>query len=103
MRRMRQALPALLPQCAAAHSCHVRSLHAHARALPGNRVARMGGPVIGGSNKYIPAKEAAEFLGVHPDTLYRKWQEWGIPGVRIGTRLKFRVRDLEEWLRKQEA
>ena len=58
---------------------------------------------LGGSNKYIGAAEAAEFLDVHKDTFYRNWEAWGIKGVRVGARLKFRIRDLEAWLERQEV
>lgn len=59
--------------------------------------------MIGGSNKLISARETAEMLGVHHDTLYRNWEEWGLRGIRVGRNLKFRVRDVESWLKGREA
>lgn len=42
--------------------------------------------------------EAAAHLGVSPRTLY-KWAEHGqVPFVRIGRLLRFRGRELDEWL-----
>jgi excisionase family DNA binding protein len=54
------------------------------------------------SGKLISAMDAAERLGVHHDTLYRRWREWGLPGIYVGRSLKFRERDIESWLARQE-
>ena len=59
--------------------------------------------MTGGSNKMLSAAETAERLGVHRETLYRERDNWGLRSVRIGRNLKFRERDIEEWLSSQEA
>jgi excisionase family DNA binding protein len=42
-------------------------------------------------------------LGVSTPTLYRNWREWGMRAYRIGYSLKFRERDIESFLRHNEA
>jgi excisionase family DNA binding protein len=44
--------------------------------------------------------EAANWLGVSLNSLYRRaWRaEHGLPAVRIGRALRFRVCDLDHWL-----
>lgn len=59
--------------------------------------------MIGGSNRMLSAAEAADKLGINRETLYRKWDDWGLRGVYVGSRLKFRERDLEQWLSDREA
>lgn len=46
----------------------------------------------------MSAEETAELLGVSVDTVYRRWREWGLTGYKIGRLLKFRERDMENWL-----
>jgi excisionase family DNA binding protein len=58
--------------------------------------------MLGGSNKLISAAEAAERLNVHRETLYRERENWGLKSVRVGRNIKFRERDIEDWLHKQE-
>jgi len=59
--------------------------------------------MIGGSNKLLTTEQTAEFLGVPKKTLYNQWREWGLRGYRVGQSLKFRERDLEDWLERHEA
>lgn len=55
----------------------------------------------GGSNRLLTSKETADLLGVSVDYLYRSWQELGLTGYRIGRLLKFRERDIENWIERQ--
>lgn len=59
--------------------------------------------MIGGSNKLIGLPEAAQFLDVSERTLRREWETWGLKAIRVGTRLKFRERDIAAWIEGQEA
>ena len=47
--------------------------------------------------------ELAAWLGVPKKTVYGCWRQWGLRGYRVGRRLRFRERHVEEWLRNQEA
>ena len=59
-------------------------------------------PMPGGSNKLLDVKKTAEILGVSPYTIYRQWRPWGLTAFRIGRELRFRERDLWEWVAQRE-
>jgi excisionase family DNA binding protein len=46
--------------------------------------------------------ELAAYLKVHRVTVYRLASRRGLPGFRIGTELRFRRADIDEWIKKQE-
>jgi excisionase family DNA binding protein len=43
--------------------------------------------------------QAAAFLGVHPKTLQKMARDGRVPAHRIGTLWRFRISELDEWLR----
>ena len=49
----------------------------------------------------IDAKAAAELLGIHERTVRDKAQAGELPGLRIGTRWRFRESSLDLWIRGQ--
>ena len=50
----------------------------------------------------MPLAEAAESLGVTVNVL-RDWVQRGrVPHMRVGKRVMFSVKSLEQWLREQE-
>ncbi|MGP3949865.1 helix-turn-helix domain-containing protein [Streptomyces sp. 7N604] len=55
----------------------------------------------GGSNRLLTPPETAEFLAVKLSTLYSNWRVWGLKGYRVGKHLRFRQRDLENWIERQ--
>lgn len=65
---------------------------------------------IGGSNRVLSMREAAEYLHVAYGTLSRRYRQWGIAHHRIGGkvvsgrmkggRVYFRERNLEAWLER---
>ena len=57
----------------------------------------------GGSNQLLSADATAGLLDISVDTLYRRWREWKLPGLRIGKALKFRERDISNWLESRAA
>lgn len=52
----------------------------------------------GGSNRLITAQETAALLNISVDTVYRRWHEWGLRGLHVGRSLRFRERDIANWL-----
>lgn len=54
----------------------------------------------GGSNELLTVREAAAYLGLSPRALERNWQAWGIPRHKVGRYVRFRVRDLEQYLER---
>lgn len=57
--------------------------------------------MLGGSNRMLNTGEAAEYIGIGYKTFLNNWRRWGLKGRRVGRRVMFRERDLEEWLDKQ--
>jgi len=51
------------------------------------------------TNRLLNVREAAEFLGIAPGSLYHWVSQGRIPCVRFSARcLRFRLLDLEEWI-----
>jgi excisionase family DNA binding protein len=69
---------------------------------PSSGRARVSGPV-GGSNRLLSVAELAVYLGVPKKTVYACWRAWGLPGYRVGRHLRFRARQVEDWLDRQEV
>jgi excisionase family DNA binding protein len=67
-----------------------------------HRAARRAAPV-GGSNRLLSVEELAAYLGVPKKTVYGCWRHWGLRGYRVGRYLRFRQRQVEEWLQSREV
>ncbi|MFH1338324.1 MAG: helix-turn-helix domain-containing protein [Candidatus Omnitrophota bacterium] len=52
-------------------------------------------------DKLLTIEKAAEYLGIHPGTLYRWARAKRIPAVKMGRVWRFRRERLDEWLDKQ--
>lgn len=50
-------------------------------------------------NKILTAKEAAEYLKVNKETLYRKVRKKIIPAQKIGNLWRFHKDVLEDWIK----
>ena len=57
----------------------------------------------GGSNKMLSVQDLAAMLAVPVDTVYDQWRQWGLKGYRIGKHLRFREREVDQWIEKQAA
>ncbi len=51
-------------------------------------------------NKLLRAREAAQFLGLSQQTLYKHFEEGKIPGYRMGKALRFDVMELKNFMRR---
>lgn len=58
---------------------------------------------LGGSVQWLTEKEAAALLGTPFSTFHKNWRRWGVPGIKLGGRLKFLERDLEHWVEQQRV
>jgi len=64
----------------------------------------------GGEMKILPGAirevmdiyQAAEYLGVSPDTMYRYASEKKIPAFKLGNRWRFRRVTLDRWMQQME-
>lgn len=46
----------------------------------------------------MTVKEAAEYLGLSNDTIYKLCREKGIAHLRVGSRILFKRERLDEWI-----
>jgi len=49
----------------------------------------------------VDSEEAAKFLNINPKTLQKMARNGAVPGYRIGKLWKFRISDLDAWLRSK--
>lgn len=48
-------------------------------------------------------RQASEYLGISPDTLYRYASDSFIPAFKLGNRWRFRRSRLDEWMDRQSG
>jgi excisionase family DNA binding protein len=53
------------------------------------------------SREVMNIKEASDYLGVSPDTLYRYIYEDRIPAFKLGNRWKFKKTVLDRWIERK--
>lgn len=53
--------------------------------------------------KTITAQEAANYLGVHVDTVYTMVRQRQIPNIRVRRRILFSVETLDYWMKEKEG
>jgi excisionase family DNA binding protein len=58
---------------------------------------------LGGSNRMLNSREVGELLGLPERTVRLQWKAWGLKTYRVGRALRWRERDLQDWLEKQAA
>lgn len=53
-------------------------------------------------SKFLSRKEAAEYLGVHPRTIY-KWEAAGLlsPSLKVNNRPRYLIEDLEQIIKRK--
>ena len=49
----------------------------------------------------LTVRECADFLNVHPTTIYRLLKAGLIPGFKLGSDWRFSKKDLTEWIEHQ--
>jgi excisionase family DNA binding protein len=50
------------------------------------------------SKEVMDIQEAAEYLGLHPETLRDKARTRALPAAKLGRRWRFRKVELDDWL-----
>ncbi len=53
------------------------------------------------SREVMNIRQASQYLGVSPDTLYRYIYEAQIPAFKLGNRWKFKKTVLDRWMEKK--
>ncbi|WP_160050888.1 helix-turn-helix domain-containing protein [Nocardiopsis sp. FR4] len=49
-------------------------------------------------NALMSVEDLANHLNVPKRTVYSEWRKWELPGFQVGKHLRFRERDIENWL-----
>jgi excisionase family DNA binding protein len=53
------------------------------------------------SREVMNLRQASQYLGVSPDTLYRYIRDGIVPAFKLGSRWKFRKTVLDRWMEKK--
>jgi len=53
------------------------------------------------SREVMNLRQASQYLGVSPDTLYRYLSEGEIPAFKLGNRWKFKKTILDRWMERK--
>jgi len=53
--------------------------------------------------RFISPQELSQFLDMKPDTIYSWIWQRKIPYFKLGSRVKFDLREIEEWLRAKRV
>jgi excisionase family DNA binding protein len=55
------------------------------------------------SREVMNVRQASQYLGISPDTLYKYVAEERIPAFKLGNRWKFKKTMLDRWMERQSA
>jgi excisionase family DNA binding protein len=54
------------------------------------------------TDRLLTTRQVAEFLGVSPETVLRRWRSGELPGYRLASNvLRFRGSEIETWLQRR--
>lgn len=56
---------------------------------------------IGGSNQLIDMRELAAYIARPYRTVQESYKRWGIPYVKVGKAVVFRLRDVDAWIEQR--
>ena len=70
--------------------------------LAGSRVLRgKGKSGMADSREVMNIRQASQYLGVSPDTLYKYVNEQQIPAFKLGNRWRFKKTKLDQWMEEK--
>ena len=55
------------------------------------------------AKEVMTLREASQYLGISPDTLYKYLSESKIPAFKLGNRWRFKKSKLDQWMEEQSA
>lgn len=56
---------------------------------------------MGDSREVMNIRQASQYLGVSPDTLYKYVNEQKIPAFKLGNRWRFKKSRLDQWMEEK--
>jgi excisionase family DNA binding protein len=77
--------------------------------IPRARVTGAGQDLVGGqgimadSREVMNIRQASQYLGVSPDTLYKYVGEQKIPAFKLGNRWRFKKSKLDQWMEEKSS
>jgi excisionase family DNA binding protein len=63
----------------------------------------MGQITMADSREVMNIRQASQYLGVSPDTLYKYVGEQKIPAFKLGNRWRFKKSKLDEWMEEKSS
>jgi excisionase family DNA binding protein len=59
--------------------------------------------LMGDSREVMNIRQASQYLGVSPDTLYKYVGEQKIPAFKLGNRWRFKKSRLDQWMEEKSS
>jgi len=81
----------------------VRRVRALRRKVAGQRARRRQREFMGESREVMNIRQASQYLGVSPDTLYKYVGEQKIPAFKLGNRWRFKKSRLDQWMEEKSS
>src|ERR1700683_4670525 len=69
----------------------------------GNGLGGKGKGFLGDSREVMNIRQASQYLGVSPDTLYKYVGEQKIPAFKLGNRWRFKKSKLDQWMEEKSS
>ncbi len=66
-------------------------------------VERRSKEIMGDSREVMNIRQASQYLGVSPDTLYKYVGEQKIPAFKLGNRWRFKKSRLDQWMEEKSS
>jgi excisionase family DNA binding protein len=69
----------------------------------GEQVKELGKGNMADSREVMNIRQASQYLGVSPDTLYKYVGEQKIPAFKLGNRWRFKKSKLDQWMEEKSS
>jgi excisionase family DNA binding protein len=73
------------------------------RAVLVGRARKQGSGNMADSREVMNIRQASQYLGVSPDTLYKYVGEQKIPAFKLGNRWRFKKSKLDQWMEDKSS
>src|SRR5579871_79230 len=80
-----------------------RAVSQESRRLGVNGSGGTGKGNMGDSREVMNIRQASQYLGVSPDTLYKYVGEQKIPAFKLGNRWRFKKSRLDQWMEEKSS
>src|SRR5580698_6706316 len=73
------------------------------QAVNGLQFCGQGNETMADSREVMNIRQASQYLGVSPDTLYKYVGEQKIPAFKLGNRWRFKKSRLDQWMEEKST